>query len=179
MIDYLANRWFEKFFERKLHDLKENTWWKCRLVLEWPCQNQIKVINVFLNGNLYFLLLILVVYLESFPKHYNKVSLNTFRVMELESYSTAGVIHVCMCVWAHVTEFLRVCLRNLSTLLDTYAHEIESNPSQLNSIQLSSFFCIAFSFNFFILVDFFKAFFKIAAYSSNSWPGQFRSCLIT
>jgi len=44
----------------------------------------------------------------------------------------------------------------------THAHEIESNPSQLND---STF--LPFSFNFFTLVALFKAFFKIAAYSSN------------
>jgi len=49
-----------------------------------------------------------------------------------------------------------------------HAHKIESNPSQLNDSNfLFFFFHIAFSFNFFTLVGFFKSFFKMAAYSSN------------
>jgi len=74
----------EKFFERKLHDLKRNTRWKCGIDLEWSFQNQVKFIIVFLNGNSYFLLHILVAYLESFPKHYNKV---TFHWIFSESWS--------------------------------------------------------------------------------------------
>jgi len=67
------DNFIEKFFERKLHGLKRDTLWKCGLDLEWPCQNQVNIINVFLNGNPYFLLHIVVAYLKSFPKHYNKI----------------------------------------------------------------------------------------------------------
>jgi len=38
-------------------------------------QGNLKVNVRFLNGNPYFLLFILVAYLDSFPKHYNKVFL--------------------------------------------------------------------------------------------------------
>ncbi|KYQ47612.1 snRNA-activating protein complex subunit 1, partial [Trachymyrmex zeteki] len=44
-----------------------------RVFIHCISDREIKVINVFLNGNSYFLLHILVAYLESFPKHYNKV----------------------------------------------------------------------------------------------------------
>lgn len=47
-----------------------------------------------------------------------------------------------------------------------HAHRIESNPFQLNDSTFL-FFRIAFSFNFFILVSFFKVFFKMAVHSSN------------
>jgi len=68
------NDFIEKFFKRKLHDLRGDTWWKCGLDLEWPFQNQVKVIIVSLNGNPYFLLHIIVAYPKSFPKHSNKVT---------------------------------------------------------------------------------------------------------
>jgi len=49
MVNYLANRWFYwKIFRTKTVWPKEGIWRKCRLDLEWPCQNHIKVINVFL-----------------------------------------------------------------------------------------------------------------------------------
>jgi len=40
-------------------------------------QGHLKVNFLFLNGNSYFLFLLLVAYLESFPKHYNKVFLHS------------------------------------------------------------------------------------------------------
>jgi len=62
----------------------------------------------------------------------------------------------------------RARLRDLFTLLDirSRARNCESNPSQLNDSTVL-FSRIAFSFKFFTLVGFFKAFFKMAAYSSN------------
>jgi len=86
--------------------------------------------------------------------------------MELENYITTGVIHVCMRVWAG---FLRARVSAIYPHCLTYAHA----HGILNlifpnwTIQLFSFFHIAFSFNFFTLVGFFTAFFKMAAYSSN------------
>jgi len=75
--------------------------------------------------------------------------------MELESYSTAGIIHVRMRVWV---EFLRACVSAIYPLLDIRSRARNWKSSWM--IQLSSFFRIAFSFNFFTLVDFFKAFFQ-------------------
>ena len=82
-------------------------------------------ISIFLLHIIFYY--ILVAYFKNFPKHYNKVTLSTFRIMELESYSIVGVIYVRM----HMYE------------RDSYAHGIESNPSQLND---STFF---FSYSFF------------------------------
>jgi len=116
--------------------------------------NQVKVIIVFLNENPNFLLHILVVYLESFPKHYIKVSLSIFRVMELESYSTAGVIHVRM-----RAGFLRARVFAYYPHWYTLTRLSSSiNPSQLND-SIFLFFHIAFSLNFFTLVGFFKTLF--------------------
>jgi len=145
------------------------TWWKCGLDLQWPCQNQVKVTQshycFFGNGNPYFLLHILVAYLESFPKRYNKVTFHW--VSELWSLKvTAGVIYVRMRVWAG---FLRARFSAIYPHCLTYAHAygIESNPSQLNdSTFLFSLYSFFFQF-FFTLVGFFKVFFKMVAYSSN------------
>jgi len=76
----------EKFFKRKLHGLKGDTRWKCGLDFKWSCKNQVKVINIFLNGNPYFLLHILVAYLESFPKHYYKVTICYYMLYVISYY---------------------------------------------------------------------------------------------
>jgi len=148
----------EKFFEQKLYGLKGDTWWKCGL--EWSCQNQIKVIIVFLNENLYFLLHILIAYLESFPKHYNKVTFHwVLSEWELwrKSYSTTSVIHVRMRVWAgflraHVSATYPHCLTY------AHAHGIESNSSHLND---STFLFFSYSFFFqFFYIGLFQSFFQ-------------------
>jgi len=73
MVDYFANQWFYwKIFLAKVAWLEGGHMMEI-LDLKWPSQNQVKVI-IFLNGNPNFLLRIFVAYLESFPKHYNKVT---------------------------------------------------------------------------------------------------------
>jgi len=114
MVDYLANRWFiEKFFQRKLHGLK-GTWWKCDLTLS----DLVKIgsLMVFLNKNPYFLLHILVVYLESFPKHYNKV---TFHWVLSELWSLKVIVPPALSMYACVCErHSYACTSPRSTLLD-------------------------------------------------------------
>jgi len=112
MTDYFANRWFYwKIFRTKV------AWLEGRHIMEiwtWPCQNQVKVINVFLNGNPYFLLHILVVYLESFSKYY--ISLSTFRVWSSKiTVPPALSMYVCAC---ERDSYARARFRDLSILLN-------------------------------------------------------------
>jgi len=142
MVDYLANRWFYwKIFRTKVawrgtHDGNVD--------LEWSCQNQVKVIIVFLNGTPIFYSILYITYscslsrdscslsFQNYWYRCNKYTviklcfIDIFRVMELESYSTAGVIHVCMRVWVG---FLHARVSTIYSHWLTYAHEIESNPS--------------------------------------------------
>jgi len=158
MVDYLwIDDFIEKFFERKLHDLKGNTWWKCGLDLTWSDQNQIKVIVSF-NGNPYFLLHILIAYLESFPKHYNKVTFHWVLSELWRLKVTVPALSMYACV---LSRFLRarVSAIYLHCLIYAHAHGIEFTPSQLNDSTF--FFHIVFLSIFFTLVNFFKAFFKI------------------
>jgi len=61
------------------------------------------IIITFLNGNPYFLIHILIAYLESFPKHYNKVTFH-WVLSELWSLKITVPPALSMHVWA---EFLR------------------------------------------------------------------------
>jgi len=118
----------------------------------WPCQNQI---NVVLNENPYFLLHILVAYLESFPIHYNKVTFHwvfsklwNLKVTELPALS----------MYARVSEILtRARLRDLSTLLD-----IRSRAR--NWIQ--SFLIVRFNFPLFFVQLFFQFFYISGLFQS-------------
>jgi len=114
----------------------------------------------------YFLLHILEPYLESFPKHYNKV---TFYWVLSELWSLKFIPPAFYpCTHAHMSGILTRVRTVIYSHCLTYAHAhgIESNPSQLNDSTFRLFH-IALSFNFITLVSFFKVIFKMAAYSSN------------
>jgi len=135
------NDFIEKLFKRKLHSLKGDT---CGLDLI-----NVKVIIVFLNGNSYFLLHILVAYLESFPKYYNKV---TFHWVFSELWSLKVTVPPALFMYACACErgFLRARVSAIYPHCLTYAHAhgIESNPSQLNDSTFL-FFSYSFFFQFF------------------------------
>jgi len=61
----------KKYFKQKLYGLKGAIRWYHWFDLEKLFEVHVKVTFNFLNGTTYFLLNILVAYLESFPKHYN------------------------------------------------------------------------------------------------------------
>jgi len=159
MVNYLANRWFYwKIFQTKVAWLEERHM-KCEL--DFESKSRQDHYCFFLNGNPYFLLYILEAYLESFPKHYNKITFHwvmTFRVMELEIY-TAGVIHVHMHVWA---EFLRarVTYLYLFTLLNIRSRArnwVQSFPIEQFNFPL---FFYSFIFQFYYISRLFQSFFQ-------------------
>ena len=120
---------------------------------------------VFLNRNPYFLLFILVAYLESFPKYYNKVTFH-WVLSELWSLKVIVPSMLSMCVWAG---FLRARACAIYPLLDIRSRARNWVHSfRIEWFNFFLFFVYIFSFNFFTLLGFFKAFFiKLAAYSSN------------
>jgi len=121
----------------------------------------------FFNENLYFLLHVLIAYLESFPKHYNKV---TFHWVLSELWGLKVTVSPALSMYACACErdsYTRVSPRSIHTAWHTLMRTKLSPIFPNWIIQLSSFFRIAFSFNFFTLMGFFKAFFKMVAYSLN------------
>jgi len=167
MVDYLTNRWFYwKIFRTKVAWLEEGHMIK---MWTWPWVTlSIRSLSFSLNENPYFLLHILVAYLENFPKHYDKVTFHwvLFELWSLKAVPLALSIYACAC---ERDSYARASPRSIHIAWYMLTRT-ELSPILPNwTIQLSSFFHIAFSFNFFTLVGFFKTFFKMAIYSSNDW----------
>jgi len=79
--------------------------------------------------------------------------------MELERYSTVGVIHVRVRVRAR---FIRARVSAIYPHCLTYLHAygIESNPAQLNNDSTFLFFLYSFFFQFFYISWLFHSFFQ-------------------
>jgi len=61
----------EKRFRQKLYGFEGAIRWYHWFDIEESFEGHVKVTSIFLNGTPYIFLHILVVYLDSFPKHYN------------------------------------------------------------------------------------------------------------
>jgi len=105
----------------------------------------------------YFLLHILVPYLESFPKHYNKV---TFYWVLSKLWNLKVTVPLALSIYACACErdsYARAIY--LHCLTYAHAHGIKSNPSQLNDSTFL-FFSYSFFFQFFYISRLFRSFFQ-------------------
>jgi len=135
---------------------------------------KIKVIIVFFNRNFYFLLHILVAYLESFPNHYNKVTFH-WVLSELWSLKVtvplALSIYACACEW---DSYARASPRSIHTAWYMITRT-ELSPILPNwTIQLSSFLR-SFFFQFFYINGLFQSFFQ-NGHLQFKWNHWYYSC---